>query len=278
MRPVDLDGACRGRVRARSIRRPPDGPVRVRVLAGIDGLDPAQPLAPPEICFGLDRPVWRDLQGSVRGVAAARRRSAPEDSVIALETNPALHRRAAARLQHPAARRAALAQHQRRDRLHAAARLLGARAHRHRRPHRRHHRASRAGSPRATSAIRRTARAAPPARDLVLVVRGAALPALPAHGRLPRLGRARGRGRLRRRSRRAGRAHPADVPGPHRQRRHVLRVPGPRPRARCCATGSCSRSRRRATASTTSRTRRVAGRRRRRGRSPPPHSPIRSAC
>lgn len=65
-----------------------DGAARVRVLAGIDGLDPAQPLAPPEVCVGLDRPVWRDLERTfpewlLPGVGAL-----PEDRVIALETNP----------------------------------------------------------------------------------------------------------------------------------------------------------------------------------------------
>ena len=67
----------------------PDAAARTRVLATIAGLDPAQPLAPPETSVGLDRPVWRDVDTAFKewllpGVAAL-----PDDSVIAVETNPA---------------------------------------------------------------------------------------------------------------------------------------------------------------------------------------------
>ena len=86
-RPVDLDALADGVTGAFD----PTGdhaPVVVRVLDTIDGLDPAQPLAPPEVCLGLDRPVWADVAGAfpewlLPGVGAL-----PEDSVIAVETNP----------------------------------------------------------------------------------------------------------------------------------------------------------------------------------------------
>ncbi len=85
--PVDLDSLAEGVV---SVFDPtgPEAPSLVRVLSTIDGLDPTQPLAPPEVCVGLDRPVWADVQKAfaewlLPGVGAL-----PEDSVIAVETNP----------------------------------------------------------------------------------------------------------------------------------------------------------------------------------------------
>jgi hypothetical protein len=85
-RPVGLDALADGVTGAFD----PTGdhaPVVVRVLDTIQGLDPAQPLAPPEVCLGLDRPVWADVAGAfpewlLPGVGAL-----PEDSVIAVETN-----------------------------------------------------------------------------------------------------------------------------------------------------------------------------------------------
>ncbi len=61
--------------------------VRTRVLGTLGGLDPEQPLAPPEACVGLDRPVWRDVSGAfpewlLPGLAAL-----PDDAVVAVETN-----------------------------------------------------------------------------------------------------------------------------------------------------------------------------------------------
>lgn len=86
-RPVDLGALAAGVLAAFDPTRE-DGAARVRALATIDGLDPAQPLAPPEVCVGLDRPVWADVEDAfpewlLPGVAAL-----PEDSVIAVETNP----------------------------------------------------------------------------------------------------------------------------------------------------------------------------------------------
>jgi hypothetical protein len=67
----------------------PAAPARVRILSTIDGLDPAQPLAPTEVCPGLDRPVWHDLEGQLPEWLLPGVGRLPEDSVIALETNPA---------------------------------------------------------------------------------------------------------------------------------------------------------------------------------------------
>jgi hypothetical protein len=84
---VDLDALAAG-VLAAYDPTGVDGPARVRVLSTITGLDPAQPLAPPEVCIGLDRPVWSDVRQAfdewlLPGVATL-----PENSVIAVETNP----------------------------------------------------------------------------------------------------------------------------------------------------------------------------------------------
>ncbi|MEU5948765.1 hypothetical protein ABZ793_24840 [Micromonospora sp. NPDC047465] len=86
-RPVDLDALAAG-VAAAFDPTGPGAAARVRVLSTIDGLDPAQPLAPPEVCVGLGRPVWADLRDAfdewlLPGVGAL-----PENSVIAVETNP----------------------------------------------------------------------------------------------------------------------------------------------------------------------------------------------
>jgi hypothetical protein len=61
---------------------------RVRVLDHIAGLDPQQPLAPLEACVGIDRPVWRDVDGAFPEWLLPGLSGVPEDAVIALETNP----------------------------------------------------------------------------------------------------------------------------------------------------------------------------------------------
>ena len=86
--PVDLDTLATG-VAAVFDPTGLTAPMRTRVLNLVGGLDPAQPLAPPEACVGIDRPVWRDVNGAfaewlLPGVAAL-----PADAVIALETVPA---------------------------------------------------------------------------------------------------------------------------------------------------------------------------------------------
>jgi hypothetical protein len=86
-RPVDLDGLAAGVLDAYDPTGV-TGPARVRVLATITGLDPAQPLAPPEVCVGLDRPVWSDVRDQFDEWLLPGVGQLPENSVIAVETNP----------------------------------------------------------------------------------------------------------------------------------------------------------------------------------------------
>ena len=64
----------------------PDAPATTQVLSTIEGVDP--PLAPPEVCVGLDRPVWRDLNQHFSDWLLPGVGNLPDDSVIALEANP----------------------------------------------------------------------------------------------------------------------------------------------------------------------------------------------
>ncbi|MCC2313609.1 hypothetical protein [Cellulomonas xiejunii] len=86
-RPVDLT-ALAGVVGTAFDPTKVDGAARVRVLSTIDGLDPAQPLAPPEVCVGLDRPVWNDVRNAFDEWLLPGIGKLPENSVIAVETNP----------------------------------------------------------------------------------------------------------------------------------------------------------------------------------------------
>jgi hypothetical protein len=86
-RPVDLDVLVDGVISAFDPTGP-QAPVIVRVLDTVTGLDPAQPLAPPEVCVGLDRPVWSDVQAAFAEWLLPGVGKLPEDSVIAVETNP----------------------------------------------------------------------------------------------------------------------------------------------------------------------------------------------
>jgi hypothetical protein len=86
-RPVDLGGLAEGVTQAFDPTGPA-APVLIRVIDTISGLDPAQPLAPPEVCVGLDRPVWRDVEQAFPQWLLPGVNALPEDSVIALETNP----------------------------------------------------------------------------------------------------------------------------------------------------------------------------------------------
>lgn len=63
--------------------------LRSRVLGQIGGIDPAQPLAPPEACVGIDRPVWRDVDGVFADWLLPGVGALDDDAVIALETDPA---------------------------------------------------------------------------------------------------------------------------------------------------------------------------------------------
>jgi hypothetical protein len=85
---VDLD-ALAGGVAAAFDPASPTAVARTRVLGHIGGLDATQPLAPPEACVGLDRPVWRDVDGAFPEWLLPGLAGLPEDSVLALETNPA---------------------------------------------------------------------------------------------------------------------------------------------------------------------------------------------
>lgn len=63
-------------------------PAAGRVLATIDGgVDPAQPLAPPEPCVGLDRAAWADLAAAFADLLLPGVGRLADDSVIALESN-----------------------------------------------------------------------------------------------------------------------------------------------------------------------------------------------
>lgn len=65
-----------------------EAPARTRIFGRLSGLDPAQPLAPPEVCIGLDRPVWRDIEQTYPEWLLPGVNALPQDSVIALATNP----------------------------------------------------------------------------------------------------------------------------------------------------------------------------------------------
>lgn len=60
-----------------------------RVLSTIDGLDEAQPLAPPELCPDLDLPAWQFLRDQAPDWLLPGAGELTEHSVVAVETNPA---------------------------------------------------------------------------------------------------------------------------------------------------------------------------------------------
>jgi hypothetical protein len=66
-----------------------NAPAVRQVLTGISGLDPAQPLTPPEICQGIILPMWRHLADREPDWMLPGVGQLPEDAVIAGETNPA---------------------------------------------------------------------------------------------------------------------------------------------------------------------------------------------
>ena len=64
-------------------------PVIVRVLTTITGgIDPEQPLAPPEPCVGLDRAAWADVERAFDEWLLPGVGQLPENCVISLATNP----------------------------------------------------------------------------------------------------------------------------------------------------------------------------------------------
>jgi hypothetical protein len=64
-----------------------DGLARRIVLGGITGLDPEQPLTPPEFCPSLDLPVWDLLAEHQPDWLLPGLGTTPEDSVLAVQTN-----------------------------------------------------------------------------------------------------------------------------------------------------------------------------------------------
>jgi hypothetical protein len=58
-----------------------------RVIGGIQGLV-GDPLAPQEICFGLNLPLWRDLRDLAPDWLLPGVGQIKEDSIVALEANP----------------------------------------------------------------------------------------------------------------------------------------------------------------------------------------------
>jgi hypothetical protein len=87
-RPVSLDDLAAG-VTPLLDPRGHAAPAVIRVIGAIGGLDAARPLAPPEVCVGLDRPVWRDVEGAFPEWLLPGVGRLLEDTVIAVETNPA---------------------------------------------------------------------------------------------------------------------------------------------------------------------------------------------
>jgi hypothetical protein len=61
--------------------------VQKRVLSTIDGLGD-EPLAPPEVCIGLDLPVWSFLRDSAPDWLLPGLEGLAEHSVVAMESNP----------------------------------------------------------------------------------------------------------------------------------------------------------------------------------------------
>lgn len=86
-RPVDLSRL--EEILTGSIDPTVDAPLAVRrVLSGITGLDLSQPLAPVEVCVGLDLPVWTFLRDRAPDWLLPGVSSLEEDAVVGLESNP----------------------------------------------------------------------------------------------------------------------------------------------------------------------------------------------
>ncbi len=87
--PLDLTGLSGELVAAFDPSRPELAPAAEQVLGTVTGLDPAQPLAPPEPCQGIDLPVWRHVAELVPDWLLPGVGQLPADAVIGAETNPA---------------------------------------------------------------------------------------------------------------------------------------------------------------------------------------------
>ena len=87
LQPVTVDALATG-VAAAFDPSADDAPAATRVLATITGgVDPEQPLAPPEPCIGLDRPAWKDLADAFADWLLPGLGQLPNNSVIALQSN-----------------------------------------------------------------------------------------------------------------------------------------------------------------------------------------------
>ena len=87
LQPIEVDALAAG-VSAAFDPSGTAAPAATRVLATISGgVDPEQPLAPPEPCVGLDRPAWEDLAAAFPEWLLPGIGQLPEDCVIGLESN-----------------------------------------------------------------------------------------------------------------------------------------------------------------------------------------------
>jgi hypothetical protein len=88
VRPVAVNALAAG-VSAAFDPSTADAPAAARVLATIaGGIDPAQPLAPPEPCAGLGRPAWADLAEASGEWLLPGVGQLPDNCVIVLQSNP----------------------------------------------------------------------------------------------------------------------------------------------------------------------------------------------
>ena len=86
-RPLDL-ARMAGELSSALDPRLPAAPVRQRVLDTVSGVDPEQPLHPPEPCPAIDYPVWRKLAELASDWLLPGVGSLAADSVVAMGTNP----------------------------------------------------------------------------------------------------------------------------------------------------------------------------------------------
>jgi hypothetical protein len=84
-RPASLEALDAALVAA--FRPDANGVAARRVLGSISGLDPAEPLSPPEICPDLDLPAWRFLRAEAKEWLLQGREAIKPDDVVALTTN-----------------------------------------------------------------------------------------------------------------------------------------------------------------------------------------------
>jgi hypothetical protein len=86
-RPMDDLAQLESKLTAEIDPTVPEPLVQRRVLAGITGLDD-QPLAPVEVCVGIDLPVWTFLRNRAPDWLLPGASDLEEDAVVAVESNP----------------------------------------------------------------------------------------------------------------------------------------------------------------------------------------------